>query len=116
MNCSYGIPTGLCYTYEVFIAPPEDFVPSQENEDQITSLEGGLYACLITGAYGSLLGVLERIYRWLVTSPDYELDRERSWYAHYIPPDSGEDRGGLVETDVEWSVTVRCCVPINLRK
>ncbi|TCZ75682.1 AraC family transcriptional regulator [Paenibacillus albiflavus] len=66
--------------------------------------------------YGSISGVLEWIYRWLATSPDYEADRERSWYAHYIPPDAGVDRGGLAETDVEWSVTVMCCVPINLRK
>lgn len=116
MSCSYGIPPGERYTYEVYIAPPEDFVPSQENENQITSLEGGLYACLITGAYGSMSGVLERIYRWLVTSPDYEPDRERSWYAHYIPPDPGMDRGGLAEPDVERSVTVKCCVPINLRE
>ncbi|WP_193726935.1 helix-turn-helix domain-containing protein [Paenibacillus guangzhouensis] len=116
MSCSYGMPTNECDTYEVYIAPPEDFMLSQENENQITSLEGGLYACLTTGAYGSMSGVLERIYRWLVTSPDYELDRERSWYAHYIPPDSGEDGEGLSETDMEWAVTVMCFVPINLLK
>lgn len=116
MSCSYGILPGECYIYEVYIAPPEEYVPSQENENQITSLEGGLYGCLITGAYGSMSGVLERIYRWLVTSPDYEPDRERSWYAHYILPDSGMDKEVMAGTSVDLSVTVMCCVPITLRK
>jgi hypothetical protein len=61
-------------------------------------------------------GVLERIYRWLVTSPYYEPDKERSWYAHYIPPDSGVDKEVWAGTGVEQSVTVMCCVPIILQK
>lgn len=116
MSCSYGILPGECYQYAVYITPPEDYVPSQENENQISCLEGGLHACLTTRAYGSMSGVLERIYRWLATSPEYEIDRERFWYAHYFPPDTGVDAGGLAEIDFEWLVTVMCCVPIHLRK
>jgi AraC family transcriptional regulator len=115
MSCGYGIPPGESFTYEVCITPPEGFVPFQEDMHRIACLKGGLYACLTTGAYGSMTGVLERIYRWLGTSPDYKSDRERSWYAHYVSAE-GADRDAWAGADFERSVTVECCVPVILRK
>lgn len=115
MSCSYGISSGESCTYEVYIAPPEGFVPFRDDVHLIALLKGGMYACLATGAYGSMAGVLERIYRWLGASPDYEPDGERSWYAHYLSDNNflSEARG---MSDFERSVTVNCCVPIVLRK
>ncbi|MDF2646047.1 MAG: transcriptional regulator, AraC family [Paenibacillus sp.] len=99
MSCSF--PPGESNTYEVYIAAPKGFVPSQEDVHRATRLEGGLYACLTTGPYGMMTGVLERIYRWIGSSVDYELDGNRCWYAHY--------------TDLEERVSVKCYVPIIIR-
>jgi hypothetical protein len=76
-------------------------------------LEGGLYACITTRAYGSMSGVLERIYRWLNSTPDYELDGKRSWYSYYI---SSNENNPSDERDFERSVSVECCVPVILRR
>jgi DNA gyrase inhibitor GyrI len=80
MSCS--LPADETKAYTVLIALPDDFVPSQEDLHRIAKLEAGSYACITTRAYGSMSGVLERIYRWLDTTLDYEPDGERSWYAH----------------------------------
>jgi hypothetical protein len=55
----------------------------QQGEPQMKELAGGLYACLRCEAYGFMTGVLQRIYRWLGASIDYELDVGRDWYASY---------------------------------
>lgn len=115
MNCSYGIPPGEGYTYEVSIAPPEGFTLSQEDMQRFTQLKGGLYACLMTGAYGTMTGVLERIYRWLGMSADYDLDGERTWYACYIT-DGNTDKDAWAGADFERSVNVECRVPVISRK
>ncbi|MDR0271241.1 helix-turn-helix domain-containing protein [Paenibacillus sp.] len=99
MSCSF--PPGESNTYEVHIAAPEGFVPTEEDVTRETQLEGGLYACLTTGPYGMMTGALERIYRWIGSSVDYELDGSRYWYAHY--------------TDFEDQVSVKCYVPIIKR-
>ncbi|KKO51694.1 AraC family transcriptional regulator [Paenibacillus sp. DMB20] len=99
MSCSF--PPGESNTYEVFIAPPKGFVPFQEDKHRLSRLEGGLFACLTTGPYGMMTGALERIYRWIGSSADYELDGTRCWYAHYRV--------------FEEQVSVECCVPISIR-
>ncbi|SEB50029.1 AraC family transcriptional regulator [Paenibacillus sp. GP183] len=115
MTCSYGIPPGESYAYEVSIGPPEGFVFSQEEAHRISQLKGGIYACLRTGAYGTMTGILERIYRWLGTSTDYVPDGERSWYAYYVTY-SNFDKNAWASTDFERSVNVECYVPVILRK
>ncbi|PWV95894.1 AraC-like DNA-binding protein [Paenibacillus cellulosilyticus] len=71
--------------YEVCFAPTDvwDNLPLRKGDPQIKELAGGLYACLKCEAYGFMTGVLERIYRWLGASVNYELDVERDWYASY---------------------------------
>ncbi|WP_373233522.1 hypothetical protein [Cohnella sp.] len=75
----------------------------------MNGLEGGLYACITTRAYGSMSGVLERIYRWLHITPGYEPDVNRSWYSYYMPDLGGNPGEGR---DFERSVYVECCVPV----
>lgn len=99
---SYSFPPGESNSYEVFIAPPEDFAPSQEDMHRVTRMEGGLYACLTTGVYGLMTGVLERIYQWIGSSADYEPDESRCWYAWYV--------------NNEQPIFVKCYIPIILRK
>ncbi|WP_193726823.1 hypothetical protein [Paenibacillus guangzhouensis] len=110
MSCSF--PADEKIAYEVHIAPPEEYVPSQEDLIRMNWLEGGLYACITTKAYGSMSGVLERIYRWLSISPDYEPDVRRSWYSYYVP--NFEDVPGEGK-DFERSVSVECFGPVILR-
>ena len=110
MSCSF--PADERITYEVHIAPPDEFVPSQEDLHRMNRLEGGLYACITTRAYGSMSGVLERIYRWLHTTTDYEPDGKRSWYSYYVPYTGNKPGEGR---DFERSVYVECCVPVILR-
>lgn len=98
----YGFPPGDNSTYEVFIAPPEGYVPSQQDIHRMGQMEGGLYACLTTGTYGLMTGVLERIYRWIGSSADYEPDGERIWYAQY-------------SSDSAHPAPVKCFVPIIFR-
>ncbi|TVY11239.1 helix-turn-helix domain-containing protein [Paenibacillus cremeus] len=105
MSCSYGNSSDELSMYEVHIALPEGYVPLQVDAHRMNLLEGGLYACMETGAYGSMAGVLERMYRWLGTTADYELDEERTWYAHYH----------CVVNDFDRSVSVQCYVPIVAR-
>ncbi|CAM3688717.1 helix-turn-helix domain-containing protein [Marinicrinis lubricantis] len=112
MHCSYGHSSDKSSTYEICITVPEGYPPSQEEEALVSMMEGGLYACLTTRAYGSMTGVLEQIYRWLGASDEYKADDERSWYAHYIPHESSQNWAG---TDLERFVRVSCCVPIVLR-
>jgi AraC family transcriptional regulator len=71
--------------YEVCLAKSdvEADIRFQQGEPQMKELAGGLYACLRCEAYGFMTGVLERIYRWLGASIDYELDVDRDWYASY---------------------------------
>jgi len=66
--------------------------------------EGGEYACMTTGAYGSMTGVLDQIYRWLGNSGKYMPDENRQWYASYLPAAAG----GL-----DSAVKVTCCVPVR---
>jgi AraC-like DNA-binding protein/DNA gyrase inhibitor GyrI len=109
MSCSF--PADETMSYEVDIAPPDQFIPSQEDLHRIKWLEGGLYACITTRAYGSMSGVLERIYRWLDNTPGYRPDGNRSWYSHYLPYRESKLNEG---NDFERSVYVECCVPVIL--
>jgi hypothetical protein len=110
MSCSF--PADERKAYEVLIAPPDAFVPSREDLHRFTRLEAGLYACITTRAYGSMSGVLERIYRWLDTTPDYEPDGERTWYSYYISSKGDDPVRGR---DFERSVFAKCCVPVIFR-
>ncbi|RXZ77645.1 AraC family transcriptional regulator [Paenibacillaceae bacterium] len=113
MSCSF--PQSEMNTYEVYIAPPEGFVPTREDKHRMTWIESGLYACMTTRAYGSMTGILERIYRWLGVSHDYEPDGERSWYAQYVPYE-GSSSVSDVRRNIERSVSVVCFVPIILQR
>lgn len=110
MSCSF--PEDERITYAVHIAPPDENVPSQEDLYRMNWLEGGLYACITTRAYGSMSGVLKRIYHWLHINPGYEPDGNRSWYSYYIPC-LGDNSGEV--SDFERSVYVECCVPVVIR-
>ena len=113
MRCNdYGNPFDESNMYEISIAIPEGFSPSQGEEHRVTYVKGGLYACLTTRAYGSMTGVLERIYRWLGSSDEYEADEVRSWFAHYVPDDSENE---WAAGTFEKLVRVICCVPVVLR-
>ncbi|MEC0259008.1 helix-turn-helix domain-containing protein [Paenibacillus lautus] len=91
-------------TYEVYIAPPKEFLPSREEVDLQVELEGGRYACLESGAYGTMTGVLERVDRWLDMSTEYRPDPARSWYASYLPKEEVDD--GIIN--------VKCYVPVQI--
>lgn len=90
-------------TYEVCIAASDDDdVRYKDGESQIKELAGGLYACLKTEAYGFMTGVLERLYRWLAASTDYEMDVDRDWYARY-----------QLDPDNRASIGAACFVPVR---
>lgn len=112
MSRNYGSSSEDSNTYELSISIPEGFAPPEEDAHRVAWLEGGLYACLTTRAYGEMTGVLERIYRWLSTSLEYEADGTRSWYAHYVPDDNVKE---WVDGAFERAVSVECCVPVLLR-
>jgi len=100
--------------YEISIAPPATYIPAPEEAQLAGRLDGGSYACMTTGAYGTMTGVLDMIYEWLDTSDDYEPDRNRSWYAHYTVDENKASKrfeGGIAER----SVTVQCCVPVTMK-
>lgn len=91
--------------YEVCIAVSDEAVPAQRDAPLLKQLAGGLYACLKCEAYGFMTGVLERIYRWLGASTEYELDVERDWYASYQL-----DR----KNKKDDTVAAACYVPVQL--
>lgn len=103
MHCDGGL-LDECSAYEVYIAPPEDFLPSCEEADLQVELEGGLYACLESGAAGTMTGVLERVDRWLDMSTEYRPDPGRFWYASYLPKEEADH--GMIR--------VKCYVPVQI--
>ncbi len=68
------------------------------------TIGGGRYACVVTGTYGMLTGVLERMYRWIAANGNYRLDEERQWFAEYHPVDG---------TDIEKDTIVKVFVPVK---
>ncbi|MGM7682284.1 helix-turn-helix domain-containing protein [Cytobacillus sp. Hm23] len=70
------------------------------------TLGGGLFAVIETKAYGTLIGVLEMIHRWIVGEKKYILDDSRQWFAQY---NSSPFKSNSNE------VTVRSYIPINER-
>lgn len=112
MSGSYGGSTSDSSRHEIWISLPDGFVPAQEDAHLAERQEGGLYARLNMRALGSMEGVLERIYRWLSASLDYEPDEERSWFACYMLDESGMERGpGAFDA----KVSAACYVPVILR-
>ncbi|MFH0070816.1 helix-turn-helix domain-containing protein [Peribacillus sp. NPDC056705] len=100
---------GLCEdhtVYEVMITPPADYHPASDEQVMERELGGGIYACLTTGTYGSMIGVLEAMYRWLDTSATYEPDADRSWFASYTPEED-------VVSAAEQELKVICYVPVK---
>lgn len=111
MSRSYGNASEDEAYCEIYISLPEAFVPSEEDALRMFDLEGGSYACITTGAYGAMTGVLDRLYRWLGYSSDYMPDGKRIWFARYLP-----DRlANLEHTEFERAVSVECYVPVILR-
>jgi AraC family transcriptional regulator len=45
----------------------------------------GSYACCVSKTYGLLVGVLDKMHRWIAVSGGYRLDEERQWFAEYHP-------------------------------
>ncbi len=112
MRCSYGHSLDEHEFYELFLAPPEGYIPLPQDERRDGWVDGGLYACMTTSAYGSMSGVLEQIYRWLNASGEYVPDSMRSWYVHYLPAiDVEENRQAAVSFDRRLRAT--CCVPVQ---
>jgi len=106
MSCSF--PPGEINTYELYIKTPDCYVPLPEDAHRAARLDGGLYACLQTVSYGLMIGVLERIYRWLGTSAEYEPDGSRIWYVHYEQLTNSENIAQVQQP-------VRCYVPVIVR-
>lgn len=102
MRCSYGASAGDEWFELALLLPDGQAVPS---DAALTRLGGGLYACMTTGAYGAMTGVLDRIYRWIAGDERYRPDETRSWYARYVPGDPA---------DLERTTRVVCCVPVRL--
>lgn len=111
MSRSYGNVSGDEEYCEIYISSPEGFAPAEEDVHRIVTLEGGCYACVTTGAYGAMTGVLDRLYRWLGSSAQYMPDGNRTWFARYLPDRSAD----LELKDFERAVSVECYIPIILR-
>lgn len=95
--------------HEIHLSLPEDCVPFGEKDGHAGQLEGGLYACLQTRAFGAMTGVLERIYRWLGESLEYEADPDRQWYTRYLPEEPAAERS---IASLEREVVTETYVPI----
>ncbi|CAM3868412.1 MULTISPECIES: helix-turn-helix domain-containing protein [Paenibacillus] len=92
---------------EVFIALPEGYTRSPADNDRLTRLDGGLYACLASEAGGTMSGVLAVLERWLEASADYSPDAGRSWFIHYLPRSNGPTQLSSSRSNAF------CCVPIT---
>ncbi|GIO96975.1 hypothetical protein J14TS5_20610 [Paenibacillus lautus] len=103
MHCDGGL-LDESSLYEVYIAPPEEFLASHEEVDLQVELEGGMYACLESGAYGTMTGLLERVDRWLAMSTEYRPDPARSWFASYLHMEKADH--GIFK--------VKCYVPVQI--
>ncbi|WP_274365735.1 AraC family transcriptional regulator [Paenibacillus thermotolerans] len=107
MSYSFGIEPSEEYWYELSVTVSEQ---EQERESvaglstRRNAIGGGLYACLVSGAYGLMGGVLERMHRWLHMNEAYEADESRQWFAEYA-----WDEG----SDIERSASTRCYIPIK---
>lgn len=112
MSRSYGNASEDDDYYEILVSVPDTFLPSEDDAFRLFKLEGGSYACVTTGAYGAMTGVLDRLYRWLGSSADYMPDGKRTWYARYLPNPSAN----LEHTNFERAVSVECYVPVILRR
>ncbi|KIL37836.1 hypothetical protein SD70_30340 [Gordoniibacillus kamchatkensis] len=107
MCYSYGFGNGSDRWYELGVSLLPDEELSAPHGGQIKWMEGGLYACVTTEAYGAMTGVLDRLHEWLGRSGEYRMDEARSWLAKY------EVGAG---PDVERSTRVTCCLPISVRE
>jgi len=92
---------------EVFIALPEGYTRSPADNDRLTRLDGGLYACLASEAGGTMSGVLAVLERWLEASADYSPDAGRSWFIHYLPRSNEPTQLSSSQSNAF------CCVPIT---
>ena len=104
MFANYGIlPSSDEYWYALGVSLPK--ACSSLLGDEKTIVEGGLYACLTTPAYGAMTGVMDKLYSWLYHNDNYAHDEGRQGYAKYIPgsPD-----------DLERTTSVTTCIPVRL--
>lgn len=105
MRCDYGmLPENA--NYEVMIAPSREYHPSQDDLHLQGKLEGGIYACLESGIYGTMTGVLDRIYGWLDTSSGYKPDTERPWFVSYMTNECKDRAPGQ-------EIKAKCYVPVK---
>ncbi|CAG7619769.1 HTH-type transcriptional activator RhaR [Paenibacillus solanacearum] len=106
MSYSYGVEPDEGYWYELGVAIPEEVsIPVQASAScataapnsapadcsrpdgfpagsdplqRIHTLGGGMYACLTSGAYGLMSGLLEKMHRWLYANENYALDEKQA--------------------------------------
>jgi DNA gyrase inhibitor GyrI len=67
----------------------------------------GLYACMVTGTYGTLTGVLELMHRWIAINRMYRMEEERQWYAEYHT---------FAGTNIEIDTIVKLYIPIKAKE
>jgi len=103
MSYSYGHSEELLSWYELALELPESKGLAEEAAGESRLLAGGLYACMTTGAYGAMTGVLDMLHAWAAHSEEFMLDADRDWYAKYVRTDGA---------DVERSTVVTCCLPV----
>ena len=104
MFANYGtLPSSDEYWYALGVSLPK--ACSSLLGDEKTIVEGGLYVCLTTPAYGAMTGVMDKLYSWLYHNDNYAHDEGRQGYAKYIPgsPD-----------DLERTTSVTTCIPVRL--
>jgi DNA gyrase inhibitor GyrI len=103
MTYSYGISEELHAWYELAIELPEDNEAYDSVLGRYRQQPGGLYACMTTGAYGRMTGVLDHLHAWAAQNEEYRLDENREWFAKYRWTEG---------TDAERSTIVSCCLPV----
>lgn len=94
---SYGMPEDADFWWENGILgglPP----PSCREGAACRKVASGLYACMVTGTYGSLIGFLTLLHRWVDANRTYRIDEERLWYAEYHPVEGASlERDSIVK-------------------
>lgn len=109
MSWRKGAPDDEPSACEVFIALPEGYTRSSVDNAKVELLEGGLYACLVAEAGGTMAGERAVLERWLGSSADYSPDAGRSWFIRYLP----RTKGPIQHASSQSRSNAICCLPIT---
>lgn len=107
MSYSYGASSSENSWHELGVLFPADRTLPARLHGMLQTRPGGRYACMRTGAFGVITGVLDQIYRWLSLSATYDPDETRQWFAVYEPGDANH---------LERSTSMICYVPVACRE